>query len=230
MTQVRDADPALWEAFFGSGFCHHCGGKGTATRPLKRCAGCQRVRYCSKECQAAAFWHHRRAVPMDGSHAGCDRAGVGGRRDTAAPATATASAASPPPPPPQSQPAPAPVSAPAPAVEAGVAAPPAAEDPALVCLGCVPGGRKCVNCAWRMLVCHNYQGGCSRCQGTKGLFMPDRARGGLMCQLCAYKEEQSGEDPYEGVPLTDTPLPDGPSCRLRCAKCGSPPQPGEGLG
>jgi hypothetical protein len=126
ITQVKRADPALWEAFFGGGFCHHCGAQGTATRPLKRCAGCQRVTYCSKECQAAAFWHHRRAVAVDGSHAGCDRAGAGSRRDRAAPNTATAFAAAqppPPPPPPRPPPPPPPLSAPVPAVESSSAAP-----------------------------------------------------------------------------------------------------------
>jgi hypothetical protein len=83
-----------------------------------------------------------------------------------------------------------------------------------------------VNCISRMFVAHNYQGGCSRCGTTEGLFLPDVARGGLMCQMCAVVAKQSGENPYEGVPLRDT----GPPATSSVPNAVASPPCGEELG
>ena len=68
---VRVADPALWERNYGRGYCFHCGQQAGPERPLMRCGACRKVSYCSKECQKAAYWHHKRALDMTGEHVGC---------------------------------------------------------------------------------------------------------------------------------------------------------------
>ena len=40
--------------------CNYCGGDGNKKNKLKRCAGCNLVMYCSKECQRSAWPSHKR--------------------------------------------------------------------------------------------------------------------------------------------------------------------------
>jgi hypothetical protein len=39
--------------------CQLCGAENSLHKPLKRCAGCKTIRYCSKVCQVADWQHHK---------------------------------------------------------------------------------------------------------------------------------------------------------------------------
>lgn len=70
---LQKADPALHRRCFPTGiYCEHCGAAKAKEDggEIQLCA-CRRAAYCSKACQKAAYWHHKRAVGMDGAHAGC---------------------------------------------------------------------------------------------------------------------------------------------------------------
>lgn len=65
MPIVNDMDPELYVRARCDDRCWHCGRLPEGR--LKTCARCKRAKYCSKECQSAAWWYHKR----DASGVGC---------------------------------------------------------------------------------------------------------------------------------------------------------------
>ena len=61
---IKMADPKLWEKYFNNErWCWHCGE--TKEQSFK-CGKCNKARYCSRQCQKDAWWHHKRDVMNSG--------------------------------------------------------------------------------------------------------------------------------------------------------------------
>jgi len=62
---IKLADSNLWMKYFNNNiWCWHCGK--INNNIALYCGNCKKARYCSKKCQKAAWWHHKRDTMENG--------------------------------------------------------------------------------------------------------------------------------------------------------------------